>query len=144
MRRTTLRRLSCFIFVIVMICCNTTQAVSIQQPSFNDSQIVPMYVRLQIFNVGLQIENGLATCTTRAQSVSASDTITTKIELQQKKSSWSTIKDWNESDIWIVDFSEPWHVVSGYDYRLAVTATVTNSAGSNLETVTKYSSIVSY
>lgn len=144
MKRTALRRLSCFIFVIIMICCTTTQALSIQQPSFNNSQIVPMYVRLQIFNVGLQIENGLATCTTRAQSISASDTITAKIELQQKKSSWSTIKDWNESAIWGIDFNEPWYVASGYDYRLAVTITVTNAAGSELETVTKYSSIISY
>ena len=39
---------------------------------------------------------------------------------------------------------EPWYVVSSYDYRLAVTITVTNFAGSKLETVTKYFSIVSY
>lgn len=144
MKRTVLRRLSCFIFVIIMTCCTTTQALSIQQASVNDSQIVPMYVRLQIFNVDLQIENRLATCTTRMQSISASDTITAKIELQQKKSSWSTIKDWDESAMWGINFDEPWYVVSGYDYRLAVTVTVTNSAGSKLETVTKYSSIVSY
>lgn len=144
MKLTVLRRLSCFMCVVVMLCCTSTQAAAPQHQNYDIPQIVPLYVRLQVFDVKLTIENGVATCKTMVQSISPSDSISVDINLQQKKSSWSTIKDWNESDIWIIDFSEPWYVVSGYDYRLAVTTTVTNSAGSKLETVTRYSSIVSY
>ena len=144
MKLTVLRRLSCFMCVVVMLCCTSTQAAAPQHKDYDIPQIVPLYVQIQIFDVKLTIENGVATCKTMVQSISPSDSINVDINLQQKKSSWSTIKDWNESDIWIVDFDEPWYVVSGYDYRLVVTATVTNSAGSKVETVTKYSSIVSY
>lgn len=144
MKRTVLKRMSYFLCVIVMMCCTTTQAASIQHINYDESTIMPMFVRIQTFLVDLEIENGVAICDTVVQSISTSDSINVDIKLQQKKSSWSTIKDWNESTIWGIDFSEPWYVVSGYDYRLVVTATVTNSAGSKLETVTKYSSIVSY
>lgn len=144
MKLTVLRKLSCFVCVIVMMCCTTTQAVSIQYGDYSKSPIVPMFVRLQAFSVDLQIKNGTAVCATKAQSISTSDSLEVDINLQQKKSSWSTIKDWNETNKWIIDFNKPWHVVSGYDYRLAVTVTVTNADGVELETVTKYSSIVSY
>lgn len=144
MKLTVLKRLSCFMCVVIMLCCTSTQAVAIQHQDYDTPQIVPLYVHLQIFDVKLTIKNGVATCNTMVQSISTSDTLNVDINLQQKKSSWSTIKDWNESATWGLDFTEPWYVVSGYDYRLAVTVTVTNSAGSKLETVTKYSSIVSY
>lgn len=144
MKLTVLKRMSYFLCVIVMMCCTATQAASIQHINYNESTIMPMFVHIQTFNVELEIENGVATCKTMVQSISTSDSINVDINLQQKKSSWNTIKSWNENSKWVIDFSEPWHVVSGYDYRLAVTATVTNSAGSKLETVTKYSSIVSY
>lgn len=144
MKLTVLKRMSYFVCVIVMMCGTTTQAASIQHINYNDPTIMPMFVHIQAFNVELEIENGVATCKTMVQSISTSDSINVDINLQQKKSSWDTIKNWNKNSKWVIDFSGPWHVVSGYDYRLAVTVTVTNSAGSKLETVTKYSSIVSY
>ena len=79
MKLTVLRRLSCFMCVVVMLCCTSTQAAAPQHQDYDIPQIVPLYVHLQIFDVKLTIENGVATCKTMVQSISPSDSINVDI-----------------------------------------------------------------
>lgn len=59
MKLTVLRRLSCFMCVVVMLCCTSTQAAAPQHQDYDIPQIVPLYVHLQIFDV---ITNRLKFC----------------------------------------------------------------------------------
>lgn len=64
--------------------------------------------------------------------------------LQQKDSTWEAIKTWGTAEILNANLTKTWHVMSGYDYRIFATASIVYSTGNELETVTRYSNIVSY
>ena len=90
--------------------------------------------------------NGSALCYSSAEVDTASYNITLDMQLQRSSNgrTWSTVRNWSSSGTGSALLDKIYYVSPGYDYRLHVTATVSNASGRILETATKDSSIVSY
>lgn len=67
------------------------------------------------------------------------------IELQRDDGKdWTTIKTWSGTDEDYINLEKEWYVTSGYDYRLQVTHSAYDLAGSFVESSVSYSKTVSY
>ena len=68
--------------------------------------------------------------------------ITLDMQLQRSSNgrTWSTVRNWSSSGTGSALLDKIYYVSPGYDYRLHVTATVSNASGCILETATKDSS----
>lgn len=71
-------------------------------------------------------------------------TAAVKVELQQYKSSWTTIKTWSDDGGNLATVDEEYYVSSGYLYRLKLTHSAYDSSGNLVESFIKYSSKVNY
>lgn len=104
----------------------------------------PRYVTLTDFEAELSIgSGGRSTCTGTVRLRSGYNADVT-MELQQKDGSrWETIQDWSDSGR-RVTLNHSWYVESGYDYRVKLSAEVTDSNGRVVEQPVTYSSVESY
>ncbi len=89
---------------------------------------------------------GLIDCYSDVTLNNLSYTATLKMELQRSSNgtTWTTLKSWNTSGTSFVALDKSWYVLPGYQYQVKATVEVRNSAGTHLETVTKYSAILHY
>lgn len=109
--------------------------------------IQPRYNEIFSFTVNFDISSaGLASCYSSAETNLSSYSIDLNMQLQRSSNgrTWSTIREWSSQKIQITSVDKTYYVSPGYDYRIHVTATVTNSSGRVVETATRDSSIVSY
>jgi hypothetical protein len=144
MKKITFKRILCLATTIIMLCVSTHALEPIMLEPTDDLSIL-RYATIRSFTTALTIDkNGTAECSTKVQATSSSYTVNITMHLQQKDSSWETIKTWDTAEILNANLTETWYVISGYDYRIYVTASIVNSTGKELETATKYSNIVSY
>ena len=104
----------------------------------------PRYVTSTDFAAELSIgSGGRSTCTGTVRLRSGYNADVT-MELQQKDGSrWETIQDWSDSGR-RVTLNHSWYVESGYDYRVKLSAEVTDSNGRVVEQPVTYSSVESY
>ena len=102
------------------------------------------YIGITRLWAGLEINShGYSTCTGECDVRSGYDVEAT-MELQQKKDGlWETIKTWSSSGDGVV-FIENWYVASGYDYRVKISADVSNADGKIMEREVTYSSVEDY
>ncbi len=66
------------------------------------------------------------------------------VALQQKGSSWSSIKTWSDKGGSNAFVDEKYAVAKGYSYRLKLTHKAYDSSGNLIETITKYSDVINY
>ncbi len=102
------------------------------------------YIALTKLDAKLNISStGYASCTAHA-NVSLGYSCDATLELQQKSgTSWKTIKEWASSGS-TNRINEGCYVISGYDYRLKLSADVHNSSEKLVESQTIYSTVVHY
>lgn len=144
MKKITFKRIFCLVTTIMMLCVSMHALEPIVDVPADDLSIL-RYETIRSFTTSLTIDkNGTAECSTKVQAASSSYTINITMCLQQKDSAWETIKTWDTAGILDANLTKTWHVMSGYDYRIFVTASIVNSTGKELETATRYSSIISY
>lgn len=153
-------KVSKYVIAMALVMCNTIpltiapamaadcQALSVSTVDVHvnngTDSISPRYTTLRKFATELTIDkNGLATCQGDANTQSGY-TCNATLELQQKNgSSWETIAEWTSSGR-TNEFNQSRLVKSGYSYRLKLTAEVSNSSGTLIESPVTYSGIAAY
>lgn len=106
--------------------------------------VEPRYMGVSVLTTDFSISgNGKATCESVCTARNGY-TVELTIELEQKTgNTWETICTWSEEGTKI-SFEKSIYVVSGYDYRLKVSADVRNGNGTIIESPVAYSNEVPY
>lgn len=128
--------------VVLLLCLS--MVVPTAAASESEVDISPQYLVVMTFGTSFDIDsNGRSTCTGKG-TVETNYTIDITMELQQKKGgSWETIKTWTDSGR-RVSMAKNWYVDSGYDYRIKLSGTATNSSGEVIESPVTYSGVQHY
>lgn len=111
-----------------------------------ETDIQPLYDYVSTVQLILDINTTTGLSTSYAEVV-PSGYLPVDVELKLQRlinGSWVTFKSWEASDTGKVTINKPYYVYSGYLYRLRVTATVYNSSGTVIDTVTETSSTYYY
>lgn len=109
--------------------------------------IAPRYEVINYIVATLEIfSSGRAVCDAAAETfIGSGYTVEVSAELQRKGGSiWSTIDEWSDSGYELAETAGYKYVLSGYSYRLKVTASVYDSDGSLVEARIKYSNVEEY
>lgn len=107
------------------------------------SDLTPRYTAIAGMNNDISISSGKANCYGNT-IVSSGYKAKVKVELQQKETSWKTIKTWTVSGNLSATVNEPYTLTKGNSYRLKTTHYALNTDGSVAEYVTQYSKTVTY
>jgi len=110
------------------------------------TEIQPRYTRISKINITFDISSaGKSSCYCKVTTIDWADDIDLTMELQRlEDGGWTTIKTWTNSGTGSVPLDKIWYVLSGYDFRLKITAKVYDAKGVWKETVTDYSYTVTY
>lgn len=140
MKKQTLVQLLSVAVVICLLVVVTSAATP------NGEMIQPRLSKLTSLNATLDIDaSGRATCYSSARDSDRTDSVSLYMELQRSSngSSWTTVKSWSTTGSSFVSLTQSWYVnTSGYSYRVVATASVYNSAGTFVESVTATSAVV--
>lgn len=135
------KRIGCVIavFLLCVLGMNTASASK-------GTEISVQYTHVYQIQVSLSIDSGVAVCSGRAASRIANGNTKASLTLQKREigtTSWKSVCTWSEiaSGKKTAILYEKRNVNSGYEYRLKMKCTVSDSEGVILETATKYSSI---
>ena len=133
------------IAVILVSCMVPSSFAADKSESFEEEIIEPRYEAINNIAISFEIsDSGRAYCSVTVFMPSGYKVDLT-VELQQKVgSNWKTIHDWESSGKNFVNVSGPWYVLSGYSYRLKVTATTYDSNGNFVEAPVEYSKVQEY
>lgn len=105
---------------------------------------VPYYIGIDTASNSLSITvYGSAECYSVTKTLSGYQA-KVKVELQQKNSTWKTIKTWIDTDDVSAVISKNYSVSKGYSYRLKTTHYALDSKGKVVESFTMYSNTKSY
>ena len=109
----------------------------------NVSEISPRY------NCILAVDNDLTISSNKANCYAYTKTppkyrAKVKVELQQKGTSWTTLKTWIVTDSSKAIVDENYTLTKGCSYRLKTTHYALNTNGSVAEYITQYSSTATY
>lgn len=144
MKTSRFKQTLCIIFSMMVICVTPVAAYAETDTGFLE-EISPQYVEINMFNVSLSIDSGIATCSCDINLYHANGSVTVKMELQQKQSSsWKPIKTWYVTGTSPFSAEKTYAVKKGYDYRVYVIATVFDKSGNQIEQGTQYSNIKHY
>lgn len=141
MKQVKLKRILCTLVILCVLVSTASATVS------DDGQIQPYFIRISSLSTSFSVSSsGYADCYGRVELYKTSDTSELTMELQRStnKSDWETIKDWTASGKCTVELDKGWYVVSGYYYRIHITAKVYTSSGSLAETASDDSVIARY
>ena len=130
------------LFLIFSLLLPATLAVDVYE-----EDLQPRYSTIDSFFVDLTItSSGRASLYSSIDTENSSYTISLEMVFQRSTNgrTWTNIQTWSASQIGHISLDKIYYVSLGYDYRIHVTATVTNSSGRVVETATRDSSIVSY
>lgn len=143
MKKMRRRILSSGLIVLMALCMLTTCALAMMP----ETNAFPRYVGIMQINANLTISsNGRATCDSKVtlnSPVYRADATMTLCR-SSNGASWTPIKSWSASGKSDVELSENYYVLSGYYYKVAVTAEVYDASSKLLETVSSESNIVCY
>ena len=143
MRSKIFKKAVCMTMAVSMLCV----AAYAQEVQTNlDSEVItPRYSYTDDAYANLAISSsGAASCSASATAISPSYEVDLTMTLQRNNGGWKTVKTWTNSADWSVSLSGTWYVTPGYDYRVETKATIKNSSGRALETVTVHSRTVEY
>lgn len=134
------------IFALLIVFCMLTPAAFAHEAD-DDNSIHLRYNQIDYFTIEFTISpTGSASCYSLVGTKLSSYNIALNMQLQRSSNgrTWSTVHEWSTSGTQTSHLDKTYYVSSGYDYRIHVTTTVTNSSGRVVETATRDSSIVSY
>lgn len=126
---------------VILLSCLTPYSFAAYDDKFLGSNIIePRYDVISNISATLVIsDSGRADCGASV-IVPSGYTVDLTAELQQKVGNkWNTIHDWDSSGEHYISTSGRWYVLSGYSYRLKVTATTYDSRGNFIEAPVEYS-----
>lgn len=141
MKRAKFLRVQCVIVILCLLVSTASAVISAEDA------IQPYFLRIESLSTNFTISaSGYADCYGRVELDNLTDSAELTVELQRSsnKSSWETIKDWSASGKCAVELNKGWYVVSGYYYRIHITAKVYTSSGSLAETASDDSVIARY
>lgn len=124
-----MRRLFCFVLVLLMVCTMVLPAAASQDV------VQPRWTYLSSVSAALQINGlGIASCSGQAL-VTSSNRIAVYVTLQQyTDSGWVTLRSWSATGKTTTMAGGQYAVARGYTYRVNVTAYVYDGRGNVIET----------
>jgi len=124
-----MRRLFCFILVLLMVCTMVLPAAASQ------ATVQPRWTYLDAVSATLDINAlGVASCRGQA-AVNSSNRIAVYVTLQQQTTSgWVTIRNWSATGSGAAQAFGQYAVARGYTYRINVFAYVYDDRGNIIET----------
>ncbi|MDD4780224.1 MAG: hypothetical protein PHT02_06350 [Tissierellia bacterium] len=141
-RKTISLLLLAFIMVLTNSIYANTYAMIVDL--IENTTVTPYYTTILWVSNGLKHESDGKLICQGDTNVQQGYIAGVKMELQKLSDSWTTIKTWDStSDDSEMYLYKEWYVVRG-TYRLKLTHTALNSSGRVVETVIKYSNIVTY
>lgn len=148
MRKNILTKVMTFAVAAAICLSNTilpvTAHAEVAVRSQEQQMVMPMYIRIIACSNLLSLESyGKLNCQglTEVQDGYIAEVI---VELQrQDGSNWSTIKSWSNSNLYAAVITRDWYVEYG-TYRLQLTHNAKTSTGEIVDSVVKYSRIVTY
>lgn len=104
------------------------------------------YIDIGLLTAALSIDgNGKASCDGFVRARTSTNKVYITMILQRSSgNSWEKVKSWSTSGTPSATLAKEWYVVSGYTYRVKVTASAYTSSGSFIEQQTVYSGSESY
>lgn len=134
MKRVKLKSILCILVILCVLVSAASAAGS------DEDQIQPYFIRIASLSTDFSVSSsGYADCYGEVEMHNTSDTAELTMELQRSsdQSNWETIKDWTASGKCVVTLDKGWYVVSGYYYRIHITADVYSTSGSLVDSATK-------
>lgn len=127
-------------FVCLVLICVLFLSTPVKAAQETDIQPLYDYVSTIQLILDINTSTGLSTSTAKVVPLGY---LPVDVELRLQRyinGSWVTFKSWEASDTGKVTMEKLYYVYSGYSYRLWVKATVYNSSGTVIDTVTETSS----
>lgn len=111
-----------------------------------ESEIKPCNVDIGALTASLNIDsNGKTSCGSFVRARTSTNKVYLTMTLQRSSGSgWENVKTWSTSGTYSAALAEEKYVVSGYTYRVKVTASAYTSSGTFVEQLTIYSGERSY
>lgn len=111
-----------------------------------DSWVAPCNIDIELLTASLSIDNnGKASCDGFVRARVPTNVVYLTMTLQRTSGGgWNNVKSWSTSGTSSAALAEEWYVVSGYTYRVKVTASDYTSSGSFIEQLTVYSGNKNY
>ena len=142
-----LKKYVVFILVLLFIplCLSATSLGEVNM----ESSVQPLYTHIRDFDGSFCINAGKAECYGTGRSQYTDTTTIVKVTLQKRTTgttSWSSVCSWSDTKTGksYATVSEEKSVTKGYDYRILIKCTITDSEGVIKETDSMYSRIISY
>lgn len=132
-------RILCIVLIISMT-ISAIPSMALQEESPPDEITIVEYIGTISCNAGLTISAGTATCNAYVD-LKSGYSVNISMSLQRYVSGWQVYKSW-AATAGAFTLSRSCAVASGYIYRVVVNASIYNSQGSYVETVTAISSSV--
>lgn len=126
---------------LLVSCIITPTHALTASPNYIPGSPAPRAISYSKFRAGLEISNGLASCTGSIEIVPGC-TATLTMELYRDDDS---IKTWKaENAARIIELSKSYFITTGHTYQVIVSVDVYNSSGKLIEHATKESDQVKY
>lgn len=143
MRSKIFKKAVCMTMAVLILCVSANAGEL--QTNLDPEVITPRYSYTDDVYAALSISSsGAASCSASATAISPSYEVDLTMTLQRNNGGWKTVRSWTNSADLSVSLSGIWYVTPGYDYRVETNATIKNSSGRTLETVTVHSRTVEY
>ena len=133
-----------FSIILIISILPVVPAMASNQPSGTD--ISPYNIDIEMLSASLSIDgNGKASCDGFVRARTSTNKVYMTMTLQRSSgNSWEEVKGWSTSGTPSATLAKEWYVVTGYTYRVKVTASAYTSSGSFIEQQTVYSGSESY
>lgn len=141
MKRVKLSSILCMALILCLMISMAYAAAPAEDP------VQPQFIKIVHLITDFTVSSsGYADCYSKVTLDNSSDTAELKMELQRStdEKDWETIKDWSTSSKYSAKLDKGWYVLSGYYYRIHITANVYSSSGSLVDSATKDSDSVRY
>ena len=120
-------------------------SLSICASATTECNVEPYYVNFSILNASLSIsKSGCSNVEVKARLRDYTLTVNLESSLQRLENGrWVDVKTWSTEGSSLFTFTEQWYVISGYSYRVEVTAKVYDG-NTLIETANRTSATVTY
>lgn len=130
------------LIILMALCMLSTSALAV---GAEGNTVLPQYIGITRINATLSIDKtDKATCESDValKNPTYRSDVTMTLYRSSDGSKWTSIKSWSGSGKGRVTLSENYYVLSGYYYKVEVTAKVYNAASTLLETVSAASETI--
>lgn len=142
-----LKKFTVFILILLLIplCLSANSLGEVNRKI----SVQPLYTHILKFDGSLSIKNGMAECYGVGRSQYTYTTTVIKVTLQKRATGttkWSSVCSWSDTQSGRVSaiVNEEKSVSKGYDYRILLKCTITDSEGVIKETDSMYSRVIQY